>query len=132
MSSYFNGYYEQLRSSINGYLVPPEKNESAKKNTNYGGESPLNHPWSLPGSLDVEGYDHRKPSNSCNKVKQDMTTCFQNSPCFKEGHPFDSCMASYDEAHVTKQCIEIRKGYAQCRRDLLNRQRIWQRGNRAS
>lgn len=149
MVATMTAYFNELKNSVNTYLEPavrssdartsssssssssPEKVEQEQEKNRRIDADPTKG-MALPGSLDVDGYDHRKPSNSCKKVREDMVACFQNSPCFKQGEPFEACMASYDKKHVGQHCIELRLGYAQCRRDLLNRQRIWQRGNRAA
>jgi len=130
-----SSYYDQLQSSLNAYLVPPKKTVDQSTNGAVSEPEPEKRRWTdlkLPGSLEVDGFEHRKPSNCCNKIRDDMVTCFKMSPCFKAGSPFESCMQSYDKDWVTDDCLQLRIGYAQCRRDLLNRQRIWQRGNRAA
>merc|ERR1719446_147143 len=89
--------------------------------------------WMPPGSLPVDPTKpHRKPANSCDNIKKDMVQCYEGSRCYKEGAPFEECLNSNDADWVSSECIWLRKGYAQCRRDLLNRNRIWQRGNRAA
>ena len=90
-------------------------------------------PWLPPGSFAVDASKpHRKASNSCLRIKTDMLQCYESSPCYKAGAPFEECLNSNDEEYVTPECLWLRKGYSQCRRDLLNRNRIWQRGNRAT
>mmetsp|Transcript_89443 Transcript_89443/g.154833 ORF Transcript_89443/g.154833 Transcript_89443/m.154833 type:complete len:120 (+) Transcript_89443:58-417(+) len=90
-------------------------------------------PWLPPGSFALDpSKPHRRASNSCLRIREDMLQCYENTPCYKSGAPFEECLNSNDPEHVTSECIWLRKGYAQCRRDLLNRNRIWQRGNRAS
>merc|ERR1712217_283472 len=89
--------------------------------------------WLPPGSFKVDpSKPHRKASNSCDRIKVDMMKCYEHSKCYKEGAPFEECLNSNDPEYVSAECIWLRKGYAQCRRDLLNRNRIWQRGNRAA
>mmetsp|Transcript_30919 Transcript_30919/g.62380 ORF Transcript_30919/g.62380 Transcript_30919/m.62380 type:complete len:137 (-) Transcript_30919:111-521(-) len=90
-------------------------------------------PWLPPGSFRMDpSKPHRKPSNSCTRIRADMVQCYERSKCYREGAPFEECLSSNDPDYVTSECIWLRKGYAQCRRDLLNRNRIWQRGNRAA
>ncbi|CAK0793446.1 unnamed protein product [Prorocentrum cordatum] len=90
-------------------------------------------PWLPPGSFALDASKpHWKASNSCLRIKNDMLQCYESSPCYKSGAPFEECLNSNDEEYVTPECLWLRKGYSQCRRDLLNRNRIWQRGNRAT
>eukprot|EP00928_Gymnodinium_smaydae_P082676 TRINITY_DN65982_c0_g1_i1.p1 TRINITY_DN65982_c0_g1~~TRINITY_DN65982_c0_g1_i1.p1 ORF type:complete len:138 (+),score=37.74 TRINITY_DN65982_c0_g1_i1:115-528(+) len=90
-------------------------------------------PWLPPGSFALDpNKPHRKASNSCTRIREDMLQCYEKSRCYKEGAPFEECINSEDADYVGADCIWLRKGYAQCRRDLLNRNRIWQRGNRAA
>mmetsp|Transcript_88962 Transcript_88962/g.207051 ORF Transcript_88962/g.207051 Transcript_88962/m.207051 type:complete len:136 (-) Transcript_88962:70-477(-) len=90
-------------------------------------------PWLPPGSFRIDpAKPHRKPSNSCARIRTDMVQCYERTRCYREGAPFEECLNSNDPDYVSSECIWLRKGYAQCRRDLLNRNRIWQRGNRAA
>eukprot|EP00451_Oxyrrhis_marina_P013845 CAMPEP_0204320836 /NCGR_PEP_ID=MMETSP0469-20131031/7844_1 /ASSEMBLY_ACC=CAM_ASM_000384 /TAXON_ID=2969 /ORGANISM="Oxyrrhis marina" /LENGTH=118 /DNA_ID=CAMNT_0051302101 /DNA_START=19 /DNA_END=375 /DNA_ORIENTATION=- len=76
---------------------------------------------SLPGSLDVEGSEYRKASNSCSAVRNDLTICFKESKCFKEAkRTFDECLHSNDPNFVGEDCLILRNAYSQCRRSLLN------------
>ncbi|CAE8590392.1 unnamed protein product [Polarella glacialis] len=89
--------------------------------------------WLPPGSFKMDpSKPHRKPANSCTRIREDMLQCYEGTRCYKEGAPFEECLNSNDQEYVSTDCIWLRKGYAQCRRDLLNRNRIWQRGNRAA
>eukprot|EP00397_Hematodinium_sp_SG-2012_P043129 GEMP01047874.1.p1 GENE.GEMP01047874.1~~GEMP01047874.1.p1 ORF type:complete len:138 (+),score=9.11 GEMP01047874.1:129-542(+) len=122
-------YRDELRGSFQAYLEPPHR-ELPDADISIKEEE---RAWLPPGSLEVEGYDHRIASNSCKNIRNDMITCFTQSPCYKQGSMgFESCFQSYDKDWVGEQCLWLRTGYTQCRRDLLNRQRIWQRGNRAA
>eukprot|EP00439_Symbiodinium_sp_Y106_P086450 s109_g33.t1 len=101
----------------------PDSSEARKKE----------EPWLPPGSYAIDpAKPHRKPSNSCTRIREDMLQCYEGTRCYKEGAPFEECLNSNDPEYVTQECIWLRKGYAQCRRDLMNRQRIWQRGNRSA
>uniref|UniRef100_A0A7S1F5Z2 Cytochrome c oxidase assembly factor 5 n=1 Tax=Noctiluca scintillans TaxID=2966 RepID=A0A7S1F5Z2_NOCSC len=94
---------------------------------------PKKEPWLPPGSFRIDPTKpHRKPSNSCDKIKQDMLQCYENTKCYQSHASFEECLHSDDPEWVNAECIWLRKGYAQCRRDMLNRNRIWQRGNRSS
>merc|ERR1712150_295777 len=83
-------------------------------------------PWLPPGSYRISpDKPHRRPANSCTRIRTDMLQCYEKSKCYKEGAPFEECLNSNDPDYVTSECIWLRKGYAQCRRDLLARHRIW-------
>lgn len=96
-------------------------------------EEPKKDKWLPPGTFAIDpSKPHRKPTNSCTRIREDMLQCYEKSKCYKQGAPFEECLNSNDPDYVSAECLWLRKGYAQCRRDLLNRNRIWQRGNRAS
>ena len=88
-------------------------------------------PAMLPGSLPVEGFAHRKPSNSCMAIKMDLVQCIKESPCFAKGRPFDECIHSKDAEFITDECLVLKKGYAQCRRNLMKPE-LRLRGNQYS
>ncbi|OEH73777.1 cytochrome c family oxidase assembly protein pet191 [Cyclospora cayetanensis] len=64
--------------------------------------------------------EHREASNSCEKIRNDLVACLQNSPCMKDGGEFWDCMRNEDWREVTVECLALKKTYAQCRRNLLN------------
>ena len=85
----------------------------------------------LPGGLQVtgSGKPHRRASNSCKNITREWLTCVKNSPCFQQGNDAEACIQSMDPTEIGQECIALRRGYTQCRRDLLARHRIWMRGN---
>jgi len=69
-------------------------------------------PWLPPGSYKIDpDKPHRKPANSCTRIREDMVQCYEKSPCYKSGAPFDECLNSNDPEYVTSECIWLRKGY---------------------
>ncbi|CAJ1419680.1 unnamed protein product [Effrenium voratum] len=116
------GQSSSASSTSSAFTTPDEQKEQKKQDV-----------WLPPGSFAVDpAKPHRKASNSCSRIREDMVQCYEGTRCYKEGATFEECLNSNDPEYVTQDCIWLRKGYAQCRRDLLNRQRIWQRGNRAA
>eukprot|EP00913_Durusdinium_trenchii_P001589 g1472.t1 len=82
------------------------------------------HPTPVLESVRTGRGDAVVAATVCGALKTSMM-------CFKM-HRHDECLNSNDPEYVTQDCIWLRKGYAQCRRDLMNRHRIWQRGNRSA
>ena len=95
-------------------------------------ETRMNDTKFLPGALPTDTKPHRKPANSCATIRQNFENCIERSPCFQQSGNVQECMHSLDPNWVGEECLAVRKGYHQCRRDLLNRQSIWQRGNKFS
>ncbi|SOV75689.1 cytochrome c oxidase assembly protein, putative [Plasmodium sp. gorilla clade G3] len=64
---------------------------------------------------------HRKASNSCSKLLNDMIACYQNTICYKKHNSnFLDCLHNHNLNEIDENCIILRKAYAQCRRNLLN------------
>ncbi|CAD2088851.1 cytochrome c oxidase assembly protein, putative [Plasmodium vinckei] len=64
---------------------------------------------------------HRKASNSCKQILNDMIACYQNTVCYKKGdRTFEECLHNHNLDEVDESCIILRKAYAQCRRNMLN------------
>ncbi|SBT74869.1 cytochrome c oxidase assembly protein, putative [Plasmodium malariae] len=68
-----------------------------------------------------EDLPHRKASNSCKKILNDMIACYQNTICYKkQNSTFEECLHNHNLKEIDENCIILRKAYAQCRRNLLN------------
>ncbi|VWU50855.1 cytochrome c oxidase assembly protein, putative [Hepatocystis sp. ex Piliocolobus tephrosceles] len=64
---------------------------------------------------------HRKASNSCKQILNDMIACYQNTICYKKTNTtFEDCLHNQDLREIDENCIILKKAYAQCRRNLLN------------
>mmetsp|Transcript_36522 Transcript_36522/g.105209 ORF Transcript_36522/g.105209 Transcript_36522/m.105209 type:complete len:136 (+) Transcript_36522:87-494(+) len=124
---------EQKAPPLPEQAAPGRPGDSSSASAAASSPQKADEPWLPPGSFRIDpSKPHRKPSNSCTRIRADMVQCYEKSRCYREGAPFEECLNSNDPDYVTSECIWLRKGYAQCRRDLLNRNRIWQRGNRAA
>jgi cytochrome c oxidase assembly factor 5 len=67
-----------------------------------------------------EDKPYRKAFASCRNITNDMLECYEKSSCVKSGQSLKSCMKSEDADWVGEDCIHLKKGYAFCKRSLLN------------